>query len=154
MLVEVGSEAPDFTLQDSNKQKVSLSWHRGVRAVLLVFYPFAFSGTCQAELGRLQEDLARYTAADVTILAISVDTPYSLKVWATGQGYDFPLLSDFWPHGAVATSYGTFDETRGMANRGTFLVDVDGIVRFAEVNEPGEPRDQTAWQHAVAALTA
>ncbi|WNV83456.1 peroxiredoxin [Umezawaea sp. Da 62-37] len=154
MLVEVGSEAPDFTLRDSDKQKVSLSWYRGVSSVLLVFYPFAFSGTCQSELGRLQEDLATYTAAGVTVLAISVDTPYSLKVWATGQGYRFPLLSDFWPHGAVARQYGTFDEARGMANRGTFLVDVDGIVRFAEVNEPGEPRDQTAWQHAVAALTA
>ncbi|PRY34081.1 peroxiredoxin [Umezawaea tangerina] len=154
MLPDEGSQAPDFTLRDSNRQQVSLSRYRGVRPVLLVFYPFAFSGTCQAELDALQTDLDRYEKADVAVLAISVDTPYSLKAWSRAQGYRFPLLSDFWPHGAVAKSYGTFNPTNGMSNRGTFLVDPHGTIRYAEVNEPGEPRDQTAWQHAVAALTA
>jgi peroxiredoxin len=88
------------------------------------------------------------------VLGISVDTPYSLKVWAAQRDYRFPLLSDFWPHGEVAQAYGTFNQAKGMANRGTFLVDVAGVVRFAEVNEPGEPRDQRAWEHAVAALAA
>jgi peroxiredoxin len=81
-----------------------------------------------------------------------VDTPFSLKAWAEQQGYQFPLLSDFWPHGAVATTYGVFNEAAGLANRGTFLIDKDGVVRFAEINQPGEARDQSAWKKAVAEL--
>lgn len=147
-------EAPDFTLKDYDNRPVRLSSYRGASAVLLVFYPFAFSRTCQGELDALRDDLETYTTAGVTVLGLSVDTPYSLKVWAADRGYRFPLLSDFWPHGAVARAYGTFDQAKGMANRGTFLVDAAGEVRYAEVNEPGEPRDQRAWQHAVAAMTA
>ena len=78
----------------------------------------------------------------------------SLHAWAEQQGYQFPLLSDFWPHGAVARSYGVFHEQAGMAVRGTFLVDRDGVVRFAEVNGPGEARDQEGWHRAVDALAA
>ncbi|MFD9741062.1 peroxiredoxin [Umezawaea sp. NPDC059074] len=147
-------EAPDFTLKDPDNRRVTLSAYRGTSAVLLVFYPFAFSRTCQGELDELRDGLGTYTAADVAVLGISVDTPYSLKVWSTQQDYRFPLLSDFWPHGAVARAYGTFDEARGMANRGTFLVDTAGTLRYAEVKQPGERRDQQAWHHAVAALTA
>ncbi|MEO6087562.1 MAG: peroxiredoxin [Umezawaea sp.] len=144
--------APDFTLKDHNNQPVTLSSYFGVRPVLLVFYPFAFSRTCQGELDALRDGFGAYDA--VQVLGISVDTPYSLKVWAEQRDYRFPLLSDFWPHGEVAQAYGTFNQAKGMANRGTFLVDVAGVVRFAEVNEPGEPRDQRAWEHAVAALAA
>jgi mycoredoxin-dependent peroxiredoxin len=144
--------APDFTLKDHNNQPVTLSSYFGVRPVLLVFYPFAFSRTCQGELDALRDGFSAYDA--VQVLGISVDTPYSLKVWAAQRDYRFPLLSDFWPHGEVAQAYGTFNQAKGMANRGTFLVDVAGVVRFAEVNEPGEPRDQRAWEHAVAALAA
>ena len=74
---------------------------------------------------------------------ISVDHPFALKAWADAEGYDFPLLSDFWPHGAVAQAYGVFNDDGGMALRGTFLVDTAGIVRFAEVNGPGEPATRT-----------
>lgn len=145
-------EAPDFTLKDHNRQPVRLSSHRGVRPVLLVFYPFAFSRTCQGELDALRDDFAAYDR--VQVYGISVDTPYSLKVWAADRGYPFPLLSDFWPHGEVARAYGAFDPDRGMANRATYLVDTTGTLRFSQVNEPGQPRDQRAWHHAVAALTA
>ena len=147
-------QAPDFTLRDSDNRAVTLSSYRGTSAVLLVFYPFAFSRTCQGELDALRDGLEVYSAAGVAVLGISVDTPYSLKAWSTAQGYRFPLLSDFWPHGAVSQAYGTFNQAKGMADRGTFLVDVSGTIRYARVNEPGEPRDQTAWQHAVAALKA
>jgi len=145
-------EAPDFTLKDHNRQSVRLSSHRGIRPVLLVFYPYAFSRTCQGELDGLRDEFGAYDG--VQVYGISVDTPYSLKVWAAERGYQFPLLSDFWPHGEVAQAYDTFDPVNGMAKRGTFLVDVAGVIRFAEVNEPGEPRDQRAWHHAVAALAA
>ncbi|GLZ42698.1 peroxiredoxin [Actinokineospora sp. NBRC 105648] len=152
MAVEVGSKAPDFTLNDYNRQPVKLSDYQGSKNVLLVFYPFAFSGTCQGELCQVRDELAEYSDNDVQVVGVSVDTPFSLKAWAEQQGYQFPLLSDFWPHGAVATSYGVFNEAAGLANRGTFLIDKDGVVQFAEINSPGEARDQNAWKKAVAAL--
>ncbi|SEQ64650.1 Peroxiredoxin [Lentzea xinjiangensis] len=154
MAVEVGSEAPDFTLHDYNKQPVTLSSFRGVKNVLLVFFPFAFSGTCRGELCRLRDDLATYENENVQVLGVSVDSPFALKAWADQEGFRFPLLSDFWPHGAVAQTYGVFNDAAGLALRGTFLVDESGVVRFTEVNAPGEPRDQDGWKKAVASLRA
>jgi len=152
MTVEVGSEAPDFTLNDYNKQPVQLSSFRGDKPVLLVFYPFAFSGICTGELCQLRDEFADYDNKGVQVLGVSVDTPFSLKAWAEKEGYQFPLLSDFWPHGDVARSYGVFNEAAGLAVRGTFLIDTGGVVRFAEVNAPGEARDQQGWKKAVAEL--
>jgi peroxiredoxin (alkyl hydroperoxide reductase subunit C) len=154
MAPEVGTEAPDFTLKDQNNQDVALSSFRGERDVLVVFYPFAFSGLCTGELCAVRDDLGEFQNDDVQILAISVDHVFALKAWSQAEGFDFPLLSDFWPHGEVARAYGVFHEPRGMAVRGTFLVDRAGIVRFAEVNGPGEVRDQAGWRSAVAALAA
>ncbi|MFD9702373.1 peroxiredoxin [Lentzea sp. NPDC059081] len=152
MVVDVGSEAPDFTLKDYNKQPVTLSSFRGSSGVLLVFFPFAFSGICRGELCQLRDEFDVYDG--VQVLGVSVDTPYALKAWALQESYQFPLLSDFWPHGAVASSYGVFNSASGMAVRGTFLVDVGGVVRFAEVRSPGEARDQGGWKQAVASLRA
>jgi mycoredoxin-dependent peroxiredoxin len=152
MAPEVGSTAPDFTLQDQNKQEVTLSSFRGDRAVLLVFYPFAFSGICTGELCAVRDDLASFQNENVQVLAISIDHSFTLKAWANAESYEFPLLADFWPHGKVAQEYGVFNEPAGFALRGTFLIDVDGVVRFAEVNGPGEPRDQNAWKKALAEL--
>jgi mycoredoxin-dependent peroxiredoxin len=154
MAVEVGSVAPDFTLNDYNKQPVTLSSFRGDKNVLLVFYPFAFSGICTGELCQLRDEFASYSDENVQVLGVSVDTPFSLKAWAAQEGYQFPLLSDFWPHGKVATEYGVFNEAAGLAVRGTFLIDTEGVVRFAEVNAPGEARDQEGWKKAVASLKA
>jgi peroxiredoxin len=152
MPVEVGAQAPDFVLKDQNNQEVRLSDFRGVRNVLLVFYPLAFTNVCQGELCSVRDHLSDFVNESVQLLAISVDSAYTHKVWADREGYDFPLLADFWPHGAVASSYGVFNSERGVANRGTFLIDRDGIVRFAEMNLPGEARDQDAWRKALAAL--
>jgi peroxiredoxin len=150
--ISVGTEAPDFTLKDQNKQDVTLSGFRGRRNVLVVFYPFAFSGICTGELTAVRDDLGSFQNDDVQVLAVSVDHPVALKAWADAQGYEFPLLSDFWPHGQVAQAYGVFHDAAGFALRGTFLVDKSGVVRFAEVNGPGEPRDQDAWRKALAAV--
>lgn len=154
MAVEVGQQAPDFTLNDYNKEQVSLASFRGSKNVLLVFYPFAFSGICTGELCQVRDEIGEYQNDTVQVLGVSVDTPFSLKAWADQQGYTFPLLSDFWPHGEVAKAYGVFNEGGGLANRGTFLIDTEGVVRYAEVNQPGEPRDQSAWKKAIAALSA
>lgn len=152
MPIEVGAEAPDFVLKNQNNQEVRLADFRGSKAVLLAFYPLTFTGTCQGELCEVQENLSQYQSDTVQVLAVSVDSPYAHKVWADQQGFDFPLLSDFWPHGAVAQEYGVFNDVAGIANRGTFIIDTGGVVRFAEMNMPGEARDQTAWRKALAAL--
>jgi mycoredoxin-dependent peroxiredoxin len=152
MPIGVGDEAPDFVLKDQNNQEVRLSGFRDRRNVLLVFYPLAFTGTCQGELCQLRDNLNDFVNDRVQVLTVSVDSPYAHKVWADREGYEFPLLADFWPHGAVAQAYGVFDDERGFANRGTFLVDRSGVVRFAELNMPGEARDQDAWRKALALL--
>jgi peroxiredoxin len=151
--VTVGDRAPDLSLRDQDRQVVSLAGLRGA-PVLLVFYPFAFSRLCTAELSRLREELADYTDLGVRVLAISTDPVYALKAFREQQGLDFPLLSDFWPHGAVAQAFGVFDEKAGMALRATFLLDGAGVVRFAQVNSPGDVREQTEWKAAVATLAA
>ncbi len=150
MPIEVGATAPDFVLRDQNNQEVRLSDFRGKRTVLLVFYPLAFTGVCQGEMCQVRDHLDDFSNDDVQLLTVSVDSPYTHKVWAEREGYQFPLLSDFWPHGAVASAYGVFNEVAGIANRGTFLIDRDGTVRFAEMNMPGDPRDQDGWRKALA----
>lgn len=152
MAPQVGSEAPDFTLRNQNNEEVTLSSFRGKRNVLVVFYPFAFSGICTGELCAVRDDIGSFQNDDVQVLAISVDHPFALKAWADAQGYDFPLLSDFWPHGAVAQAYGVFLEEKGLAVRGTFLVDKSGNIAFTEVNGPGEARNQDGWRKALAAV--
>ena len=154
MTVEVGSQAPDFTLKNQDGQDVSLGDFTGRKAVLLVFYPFAFSGICTGELCSVRDDLSSFQNDDVQVLGCSVDTTWALKAWADQEGYDFPLLSDFWPHGAVAESYGVFSADLGFAFRGTFLIDKEGVVRFAEHNGPGDARDQQGWRDALKNLAA
>ncbi|MCW2634725.1 MAG: putative Peroxiredoxin [Blastococcus sp.] len=151
MSLSVGDVAPDFSLPDQDKQVVSLAELRGAPA-LLVFYPFAFSGLCTGELCQLRDELAVYTDAGVNVVAISTDPTFTLKAFRDKEGFEFPLLSDFWPHGAAAQAYGAFNERAGMALRATFLVDADGKVAFAEVNSPGDVRAQSGWKQAVEEL--
>ncbi|HEX6497871.1 MAG TPA: peroxiredoxin [Micromonosporaceae bacterium] len=154
MPIEVGAQAPDFVLKDQNNQEVRLSDFRGRKTVLLVFYPLAFTGVCQGELCQVRDNLNDFVNDETQVLTVSVDSVYAHKVWAEREGYQFPLLADFWPHGAVAQAYGVFNEAAGIANRGTFLIDKAGVVRFAEMNLPGEARDQDAWRKALAELSS
>lgn len=152
MPIGVGAEAPDFALKDQNNQEHRLSGYRGQRNVLLVFYPLAFTSVCQGELCEVRDNLTDFVNDGVQLLTVSVDSMFAHKVWAEREGYRFPLLSDFWPHGAVSSAYGVFDDVKGIANRGTFLIDRDGIVRFAEMNMPRVARDQNAWRTALEEL--
>jgi mycoredoxin-dependent peroxiredoxin len=153
MTLSVGDSAPEFSLPDQDKQVVSLAELRGT-PTLLVFYPFAFSGICTGELCQLRDELSTYSDAGVRVLAISTDPTFTLKAWREQQGFDFPLLSDFWPHGEAAKAFGVFNEKAGMALRGTFLIDAGGKVAFAEVNQPGDAREQSGWKDAVGRLAA
>jgi peroxiredoxin (alkyl hydroperoxide reductase subunit C) len=151
-MLPVGTTAPDFTLRDQNQQRVTLSSYRGDKNVLLVFFPLAFTGICQGELDQLRDHLPEFVNDDSVALAISVGSPPTHKKWSAESGFTFPVLSDFWPHGEVSQAYGVFNEQAGYPNRGTFVVDRTGIIRFAEMKEPGEARDQGLWTDALAAL--
>jgi peroxiredoxin (alkyl hydroperoxide reductase subunit C) len=151
-MLSVGTRAPDFSLRDQNQQPVSLQDYRGAKNVLLVFFPLAFTGVCQGELDRIRDNLPDFENGDTQTLAISVGPPPTHKIWATENGFTFPVLSDFWPHGAVSQAYGVFNDGAGFSNRGTFVVDRSGIIQFAEMKQPGEARDQKLWTDALAAL--
>ncbi len=153
-MLPVGSTAPDFTLHDQNRQPVTLSDCRGAKDVLLVFFPLAFTGICQGELDQVRDHLPDFENADRAVFAISVGPAPTHKVWATQSGFLFPVLSDFWPHGAVSQAYGVFNDDAGVSNRGTFVIDRSGMIRFAEMKQPGEARDQRLWVDALAALNA
>jgi mycoredoxin-dependent peroxiredoxin len=151
MTPQLGRPAPGFDLKDQHGRSVSLADFAGKQAVALVFYPFAFSGICTRELCEIRDNLSVFTDKDVQVIGISCDPVHSLRAYAEAERYEFPLLSDFWPHGAVAQAYGVFNE-RGMANRGTFLIDATGVLRWSVVNGPGEARPLAAYREAVAAL--
>lgn len=150
--LDIGAPAPDFTLPDQHGQAFGLSDLRGESAALLVFYPFAFSGTCTGELGELRDGIGGLHAAGVQVVGISCDSRHAQRAWAEQEGFDFPLLSDFWPHGEVARAYGVLDERLGFALRGSFLLDRDGVLRWSVVNGPGEARPPEGYRAAVAAL--
>ena len=148
----VGSVAPDFELTNQHGQKVSLASFRDKKNVVVLFYPFAFSGICTGELCALRDDLAPFQNDQVELLAISCDPMYSLKAFADAEKYDFSLLADFWPHGEVSKKYGVFQEERGFATRGTFVIDKSGTIRWSIVNGPGEARILTDYKAALAVL--
>lgn len=141
MTLAVGDRAPDFTLRDQHGQEVRLSSYAGQKAVLLVFYPYAFSGVCTGELTGFRDRLGDFETDDTTLLAISCDPLYTQRALADRDGIFFPLLSDFWPHGEVASAYGVLDESDGCATRSSFVVGKDGLVQWMLHNERGEARD-------------
>lgn len=137
MALKVGDVAPDFKLFSSEKQPVSLSDFKGKNVVLL-FFPMAFTGVCTAELCSMRDDIATYQGLNAQIIAVSVDSPFTLDKFKTDQNLNFPLLSDF--NKEVSTAYGTLYETfvmemRGVARRSAFVIDGEGIVQYAEVLE-------------------
>ncbi len=151
-MLDVGDPAPDFELPDGDRTPVRLSSYRGEKNVIVVFYPLAFTGTCQGELCAIRDEIADFRGDDVQTLAISCDSTAVHAKWAAEQGYTFPLLADFWPHGAVATSYGVFDDKIGLALRGTFIIDKQGTVAYKVVNAIPDARDTDEYRRVLAAL--
>jgi peroxiredoxin len=150
--VHVGDEAPDFELPDQSRQPVRLSSFRGRKNVVVVFYPMSFTPTCQGELCAIRDTIADFDSSDVQTLAISCDSAAVQARFAAEQGYSFPLLSDFWPHGETARAYGVFDEQRGLALRGTFIVDKQGKVAYEVVNAIPDARDLDEYKAVLARL--
>ena len=148
----IGDLAPDFTLSNQNGEPVALSDFRGKKNVVLVFYPMSFTGICTGELCEIRDNIAVFQDANVELLAISIDTKYVQKKFADEEGYKFSVLSDFWPHGAVAKDYGVFIEETGFANRATFVINKDGVLTAKFVTAPGQAREFADYNKAVAAL--
>lgn len=154
MTLDIGSKAPEFTLENQYGEEVSLAELLTERPVVLVFFPLAFSGICTGELCELQENIAAFDDSSVTLVGVSVDSKYTLRAWAEQEGYKFSILSDFWPHGQVASDYGVFLDEAGIATRGTFVIAQDGTVAAAFATAPGEARDFAAYREAITSLAA
>ena len=154
MTIEVGQEAPDFELPDQTRAKVKLSGFRGDKNVVLVFFPFTFSGVCTGELCEIRDDLGAYERTGAQVVAVSCDTPFAQAKFAEEQGYTFPVLSDFWPHGAVSKAYGVFNDQVGAAMRATFVIDKQGkvVATFASP-DLGTPRAKALYDEALAQLS-
>jgi peroxiredoxin len=154
MALENDTTAPDFELPNQFGEHIRLHDFRGKKAVALVFFPLAFSSTCTTELCALRDNLSLFAAEGIELIGISVDSKATLRAWAEAEGYDFTLLADFWPHGDVAKEYGVFIEEKGFANRATFLIDVDGVIRASFVTTPGQARSLDDYTAALAELHA
>jgi peroxiredoxin len=152
MAIEPGTKAPDFELRDEHGQTVSLASFRGRKNVVLLFYPFAFTGVCTGELCALRDRLPTFVNENTQLLAVSNDSPFALRVFAEQEGFGYPLLSDFWPHGTVSRAYGVFDEEKGCAVRGTFIIDKEGVVRWTVVNALPDARDLNDYVTALQTL--
>lgn len=152
MTIEVGDEAPDFELADQTRTPVRLSDFRDRKNVVVVFYPLSFTRVCQGELCAIRDSIANFDSPDVQTLAISCDTTAVHAQWAKEQGYTFPLLADFWPHGEVAQAYGVLDEATGLALRGTFIVDKQGRVAYTVVNAIPDARSLEDYTAVLATL--
>jgi len=149
----IGARAPDFTLADQHGESVSLSESGALgRNVLLVFYPFAFTGTCTGELSAMRDRLAELNNDTTDLIAVSCDSMFSLRVFAEQQKLEFPLVSDFWPHGVVSSAFGVFEPSRGCAIRGTFLIDPAGTVAWRVINQIPYARDVDEYVAAIADL--
>lgn len=152
MSVAVGDRAPNFELLDQDANDVSRASLEG-RKSLIVFIPFPFTGLCEAELCSIRDNLARLNGMDANVVAISCDTRFVHKKWATEQGFEFPILTDFWPHGATARSYGSFNEEKGVANRMTYVLDETGVVReIIDSGSLGVAREMDAYMEALGKL--
>ncbi len=152
MAAAVGESAPDFTLMDQGRRPVSLSDLRGKKS-LIVFFPFAFSRTCQGELCSIRDNLHSLDAADANVVAISCDHFYSNRAWTEQEGFGFKILSDHWPHGAVSRAYGCFDEQIGCAIRATYVLDETGIIRaIISTENIGQARSFDSYQEALASI--
>jgi peroxiredoxin len=152
MSLEIGQPAPDFTLKSQHGEEVSLADFRGVKDVVLVFYPFAFSSVCTGELCEIRDRLPDFSDDTTEVIAISTDHMYSVRAFADRDGYTFPMLSDFWPHGEVASAYGVFNEKVGCAGRATFIIDRAGVVRWQVENEIPQARNLDEYRAVLADL--
>lgn len=152
MILEPGVPAPGFALVNQFGQTIRLSDLVGGKPVALVFFPLAFSRVCQGELCELRDNIAVFRDAGVELVGVSVDSKHTLRAWAEAEAYEFQLLADFWPHGAVASAFGAFDDEKGTAERATFVIGADGVIRASFASPRGEARSLGQYRAALESL--
>jgi peroxiredoxin (alkyl hydroperoxide reductase subunit C) len=133
--LQMGDEAPDFSLRATTGETIALSQYRGHKNVVLAFFPFAFSGTCSAQMPSYQAELERFNSYDTQVLGLSMDGLHSLRHWAGELGITYPLLSDYYPQGKVVDLYGVRHPS-GMAERALIVVDKQGKIAWIHVHRP------------------
>ncbi len=155
MGISVGQQAPNFSLFNSEKHKVNLTEFKG-KNVLLLFFPQAFTGVCTAELCSIRDNMHQYSSLNAEVMGVSVDSVFTLAKFKEEQQYNFPLLSDF--NKEVSADYGCLYhdwilDMKGVSKRSAFLIDKEGVVRYAEVLEnPGEQPNFKAIDTTLSAL--
>ena len=153
MTVPIGQNAPPFDLHDQNRNAVTLESLRG-RNALIVFIPFPFTGRCEGELCAIRDRYSELKDLDANVIAITCDTLPANKAWSDANGFTFPVLSDFWPHGDVSRAYGVFNEQFGCADRVTFVLDEDGNVHDVVASDGlGFSREFDTYAASLRALT-
>jgi peroxiredoxin len=130
--LKVGDAAPDFTLKGTGNSTFTLNEHRG-KNVVLAFFPAAFSPVCSQQMPRIQAQKAAFDSSDAVVAGISVDNTWALDAFANQTAVDFPILSDFHPHGAVSESYGVLHQA-GVSERAIIGIDKEGTVRYIDVS--------------------
>lgn len=152
MTLGIGTAAPDFTLLDQNKEQVSLSDLKGHKA-LIAFIPFPFTGICDDEGCQLRDGMGALAGMDAKVVVITAHAIPVTAKWAAENGLEFPVLSDYWPHGETIKAYGAFNDAVGAANRVTYVLDAEGIVRDVIATDSlGIQREYELYEEALTAL--
>jgi peroxiredoxin (alkyl hydroperoxide reductase subunit C) len=153
MAIELGQEAPDFTLKNGDNEEVTLSSFRGIKNVVLLFYPGAYSSVCTKQLAEVGEHEGRYAEGDAQVIGVSVDSRYVQRRFAEDLGLrDTILLADFEPKGAVSRAYGVYLDGPGTSGRATFVIDRAGVVRGVSLTDnPGQMPDEEEYFRALSA---
>lgn len=152
MPLAIDTAAPDFSLFDQNKNEVSLDDIKGHNA-LIVFIPFPFTGHCDNEGCQLRDGLAELGGLEAKVIVITTHAIPTNARWASENGFEFPVLADYWPHGDVVKSYEAFNDVTGSANRVTYVLDTGGIIRDVIATDSlGTPREYELYGQALAAI--
>lgn len=152
MVAEIGAPAPDFKLLNYDKTTVSLGDLIG-RKTLIVFIPLPFTRVCTSELCSLRDNLTTLEATETNVVVITCDSYGSNRAWAQAESVTYPILSDFWPHGAVAKAYGCFNDALGVGDRATYVLDPEGVVREIITAESfGTAREFDSYTTALAEI--
>jgi peroxiredoxin len=152
MTLDVGTTAPRFELIDQERNPVTSDDLKGEKS-LVVFIPFPFSGICSGELCMIRDRLAALNELDANVVVITVDTHFTNAKWSSDNGFQFPVLSDYWPHGAIAQAYEAFNEKVGAANRVTYVLDEEGTIRqVIDSGSLGTPREFDDYVEALSAI--
>ena len=152
MILAPGAPAPDFALVNQFGQSVRLADLVDGKPVTLVFFPLAFSRVCEGELCELRDNIGVFRDAGVELVGVSVDSKHTLRAWAEAESFEFQLLADFWPHGEVASAFGVFDAEKGTAERATFVIGADRVIRASFASPRGEARSLEQYRTALESI--